>query len=167
MVCVISQFQEYLEGRGTAAFDYSDRLATVQYTATGPHTTTTSSLASGRRRSAAKPMPSRHDPEEFSEAPSKAISKRLHHNIHILQNVPAPTQQLGFTVSDHTLLFKRITSACDQFIMDGARIGSANARTLTTTQRAVLSASVACAQRTPQDVCRRSTARRRVTTEGR
>ncbi|CAH0716002.1 unnamed protein product, partial [Brenthis ino] len=25
MICVISQFQEYLEGRGTAAFDYSDR----------------------------------------------------------------------------------------------------------------------------------------------
>ncbi|CAK1588566.1 unnamed protein product [Parnassius mnemosyne] len=27
MLCVISQFQEYLEGRGTAAFDYSDRVS--------------------------------------------------------------------------------------------------------------------------------------------
>ncbi|CAH2034842.1 unnamed protein product, partial [Iphiclides podalirius] len=26
MVCVISQFQEYMHGRGTAAFDYSDRF---------------------------------------------------------------------------------------------------------------------------------------------
>ncbi|CAB3226052.1 unnamed protein product [Arctia plantaginis] len=73
MVCVISQFQEYLEGRGTAAFDYTDRLAAVQYTATAQHTTTTSSALSGRRRSAGRPMPSRCDPEEFSEAPSKAI----------------------------------------------------------------------------------------------
>ncbi|CAH0402129.1 unnamed protein product [Chilo suppressalis] len=77
MVCVISQFQEYLEGRGTTAFDYSDRLATVQYTATGQHTTTTSSLPSGRRRSAGKPLPSRHDPEEFSEVPTKAITSVL------------------------------------------------------------------------------------------
>lgn len=29
MVCVISQFQEYLEGRGTAAFDYSDRVRNI------------------------------------------------------------------------------------------------------------------------------------------
>ncbi|KAM3968911.1 uncharacterized protein ACR2FA_002056 [Aphomia sociella] len=77
MVCVISQFQEYLEGRGTAAFDYSDRLAAVQYTATAQHTTTTSSAPSGRRRSAGKPMPSRHDPEEFSEAPTKTITSVL------------------------------------------------------------------------------------------
>ncbi|XP_075990998.1 uncharacterized protein LOC142986396 isoform X3 [Anticarsia gemmatalis] len=77
MVCVISQFQEYLEGRGTAAFDYSDRLAAVQYTATAQHTTTTSSAISGRRRSAGRPMPSRCDPEEFSEAPTKAITSVL------------------------------------------------------------------------------------------
>ncbi|CAH2103984.1 unnamed protein product [Euphydryas editha] len=73
MVCVISQFQEYLAGRGTAAFDYSDRLAVVQYTATGQHTTTTSSAPSGRRRSAPRPLPSRCDPEEFSEAPTRTI----------------------------------------------------------------------------------------------
>ncbi|CAK1588569.1 unnamed protein product [Parnassius mnemosyne] len=77
MICVISQFQEYLEGRGTAAFDDSDRLAAVQYTATAQHTTTTSSAPSGRRRSAGKPMPSRCDPEEFSEAPTKAITSAL------------------------------------------------------------------------------------------
>ncbi|XP_049886255.1 uncharacterized protein LOC126380705 isoform X2 [Pectinophora gossypiella] len=76
-VCVISQFQEYLAGRGTAAFDYSDRLAAVQYTATAQHTTTTSSAPSGRRRSAGKSMPSRCDPEEFSEAPTKAITSVL------------------------------------------------------------------------------------------
>ncbi|XP_052752610.1 uncharacterized protein LOC113517253 [Galleria mellonella] len=76
MVCVISQFQEYLEGRGTAAFDYSDRV-TVQYTATAQQTTTTSSAPSGRRRSAGKPMPSRHEPEEFSEAPTKTITSVL------------------------------------------------------------------------------------------
>ncbi|XP_046976826.1 uncharacterized protein LOC124542927 isoform X1 [Vanessa cardui] len=77
MVCVISQFQEYLDGRGTAAFDYSDRLAVVQYTATAQHTTTTSSAPSGRRRSAPRPLPSRCDPEDFSEAPSRAIASVL------------------------------------------------------------------------------------------
>nr|XP_013189213.1 unnamed protein product [Amyelois transitella] len=77
MVCVISQFQEYLEGRGTAAFDYSDRMAAVQYTATAQHTTTTSSAPSGRRRSAGKPMPSRCDPDEFSEVPTKTITSVL------------------------------------------------------------------------------------------
>ncbi|CAG5039126.1 unnamed protein product [Parnassius apollo] len=83
MFCVISQFQEYLKGRGTAAFDESDRLAAVQYTATAQHTTTTSSAPSGRRRSAGKPMPS-CDPEEFSEAPrstkanTSALSKISH-----------------------------------------------------------------------------------------
>lgn len=51
------------------------QLAAVQYTATAQQTTTTSSAPSGRRRSAGKPMPSRCDPEEFSEAPTKAISK--------------------------------------------------------------------------------------------
>ncbi|XP_053624348.1 uncharacterized protein LOC128683115 isoform X1 [Plodia interpunctella] len=77
MVCVISQFQEYLDGRGTAAFDYSDRMATVQYTATAQHTTTTSSAPSGRRRSAGKPMPSRCDPDDFSEVPTKTITSVL------------------------------------------------------------------------------------------
>ncbi|XP_063374233.1 uncharacterized protein LOC134661915 [Cydia amplana] len=73
IICVISQFQEYLAGRGTAAFDFNDRqLASVQYTATAQHTTTTSS--GGRRRSAGRPMPSRCDPEEFSEAP-KSIAR--------------------------------------------------------------------------------------------
>ncbi|XP_022833096.1 uncharacterized protein LOC111361008 [Spodoptera litura] len=75
MVCVISQFQEYLDGRGTAAFENVDRN-TVQYTATAQQTTTTSSAPSGRRRSAARPMPSRCDPEEFSEAPTKIITPR-------------------------------------------------------------------------------------------
>ncbi|KAF9799216.1 hypothetical protein SFRURICE_006476, partial [Spodoptera frugiperda] len=74
MVCVISQFQEYVDGRGTAAFENVDRN-TVQYTATAQQTTTTSSAPSGRRRSAGRPMPSRCDPEEFSEAPTKVISK--------------------------------------------------------------------------------------------
>ncbi|XP_049697647.2 uncharacterized protein LOC110378121 isoform X2 [Helicoverpa armigera] len=74
MVCVISQFQEYLEGRGTAAFESVDRN-TVQYTVTAQQTTTTSSALSGRRRSAGRPMPSRCDPEEFSEAPTKIINK--------------------------------------------------------------------------------------------
>lgn len=50
-------------------------MVAVQYTATAQHTTTTSSAPSGRRRSAGKPTPSRIDPEEFSEAPTKAISK--------------------------------------------------------------------------------------------
>ncbi|PZC75200.1 hypothetical protein B5X24_HaOG206555 [Helicoverpa armigera] len=75
MVCVISQFQEYLEGRGTAAFESVDRN-TVQYTVTAQQTTTTSSALSGRRRSAGRPMPSRCDPEEFSEAPTKIIIPR-------------------------------------------------------------------------------------------
>ncbi|XP_039763735.1 uncharacterized protein LOC120636353 [Pararge aegeria] len=73
MVCVISQLQEYFEGRGTVAFDNSDRLAVVQYTAAAQHTTTTSSAPSGRRRSTARPLPSRCDPEEFSEAPTRAM----------------------------------------------------------------------------------------------
>ncbi|CAG5039129.1 unnamed protein product [Parnassius apollo] len=77
MICVISQFQEYLEGRGTAAFDNRDRLAAVQYTVTAQHTTTTSSAPSGRRRSAGKPMQSRYDPEEISQAPAQAISSAL------------------------------------------------------------------------------------------
>ncbi|XP_012548964.2 uncharacterized protein LOC105842162 [Bombyx mori] len=77
MVCVISQFQEYLEGRGTATYDYNDRMATVQYTATNQQTTTTSSAPSGRRRSAGRPTPSRCDPEEFSEAPTKTITSVL------------------------------------------------------------------------------------------
>ncbi|XP_038216536.1 uncharacterized protein LOC119835652 [Zerene cesonia] len=77
LVCVISQFQEYIDGRGTAAFDYSDRLAAVQYTATAPQTTTTSSAPSGRRRSAPRPLPSRCDPEEFSEAPTRTIPSVL------------------------------------------------------------------------------------------
>ncbi|XP_049697589.2 uncharacterized protein LOC110378121 isoform X1 [Helicoverpa armigera] len=76
MVCVISQFQEYLEGRGTAAFESVDRN-TVQYTVTAQQTTTTSSALSGRRRSAGRPMPSRCDPEEFSEAPTKIITSVL------------------------------------------------------------------------------------------
>ncbi|KPJ09167.1 hypothetical protein RR48_15308 [Papilio machaon] len=74
MLCVISQFQEYLAGRGTAAFDSNDRLASVQYTATAPLTTTTSSAPSGRRRSAGRPVPSRCDPEEYSEVPTKIAS---------------------------------------------------------------------------------------------
>ncbi|XP_050683830.1 uncharacterized protein LOC126978796 isoform X2 [Leptidea sinapis] len=77
LVCVISQFQEYIDGRGTAAFDYSDRLAAVQYTATAQQTTTTSSAPSGRRRSAPRPLPSRCDPEEFSEAPTRTITSVL------------------------------------------------------------------------------------------
>ncbi|XP_072930267.1 uncharacterized protein [Epargyreus clarus] len=77
IVCVISQFQEYLDGRGTAAFDYNDRLTTVQYTATAQHTTTTSSAPSGRRRSGGRPMPSRCDPEDVSEAPTKIITSVL------------------------------------------------------------------------------------------
>ncbi|VVC86112.1 unnamed protein product [Leptidea sinapis] len=72
LVCVISQFQEYIDGRGTAAFDYSDR-----YTATAQQTTTTSSAPSGRRRSAPRPLPSRCDPEEFSEAPTRTITSVL------------------------------------------------------------------------------------------
>ncbi|KAJ8737844.1 hypothetical protein PYW08_000439 [Mythimna loreyi] len=75
MICVISQFQEYSDGRGTAAFENVDRN-TVQYTATAQQTTTTSSAVSGRRRSAGRPMPSRCDPEEFSEAPTKIIRRR-------------------------------------------------------------------------------------------
>ncbi|XP_050560112.1 uncharacterized protein LOC118264268 isoform X2 [Spodoptera frugiperda] len=75
MICVISQFQEYVDGRGTAAFENVDRN-TVQYTATAQQTTTTSSAPSGRRRSAGRPMPSRCDPEEFSEAPTKVITPR-------------------------------------------------------------------------------------------
>ncbi|XP_068620696.1 uncharacterized protein [Battus philenor] len=77
MICVISQFQEYLDGRGTAAFDRSDRIAGVQYTATAQHTTTTSSAPSGRRRSAAKPTPSRCEPDDFSEAPTKTLTSVL------------------------------------------------------------------------------------------
>lgn len=76
MICVISQFQEYVDGRGTAAFENVDRN-TVQYTATAQQTTTTSSAPSGRRRSAGRPMPSRCDPEEFSEAPTKVITSVL------------------------------------------------------------------------------------------
>ncbi|XP_013146467.1 PREDICTED: uncharacterized protein LOC106109494 isoform X1 [Papilio polytes] len=74
MFCVISQFQEYLAGRGTAAFDTNDRLASVQYTATAQHTTTTSSAPSGRRRSAGRPAPSRCDLEEHSEVQAKNAS---------------------------------------------------------------------------------------------
>ncbi|XP_073960495.1 uncharacterized protein isoform X1 [Choristoneura fumiferana] len=73
IVCVISQFQEYCDGRGTASFDFNDRdLAAVQYTAAAQHTATTTS--GGRRRSAGRPMPSRCDPDEFSEAP-KSIAR--------------------------------------------------------------------------------------------
>lgn len=50
-------------------------MVAVQYTATAQHTMTTSSAPSGRRRSAGRPTPSRIDPEEFSEVPTKTISK--------------------------------------------------------------------------------------------
>lgn len=50
----------------------------MQYTAaTAQQTTTTSSAPSGRRRSTARPMPSRHDPEEVSEVPVRPMSKFL------------------------------------------------------------------------------------------
>ncbi|KAG7313183.1 hypothetical protein JYU34_000277 [Plutella xylostella] len=71
MVCVISQFQEYLEGRGTAAQDYSDRLASVQYMGAATHTATTSTAPGARRKSAGRPAPSRVEPDDYSEAPSK------------------------------------------------------------------------------------------------
>lgn len=57
-------------------------MVAVQYTATAQHTTTTSSAPSGRRRSAGRPTPSRIDPEEFSEAPTKVISK--YDTIHLI-----------------------------------------------------------------------------------
>ncbi|XP_048488811.1 uncharacterized protein LOC125491283 [Plutella xylostella] len=74
MVCVISQFQEYLEGRGTAAQDYSDRLASVQYMGAATHTATTSTAPGARRKSAGRPAPSRVEPDDYSEAPSKITS---------------------------------------------------------------------------------------------
>ncbi|KPI96221.1 hypothetical protein RR46_06955 [Papilio xuthus] len=94
MLCVISQFQEYLAGRGTAAFDNNDRLASVQYTATAQLTTTTSSAPSGRRRSAGRPLPSRCDPEEHSEVPTKitsALSKTS--RTHVKKHVQFPDEQ--------------------------------------------------------------------------
>ncbi|CAH2218485.1 jg26663 [Pararge aegeria aegeria] len=58
-------------------------MAVVQYTAAAQHTTTTSSAPSGRRRSTARPLPSRCDPEEFSEAPTRAMRKFIHRSINL------------------------------------------------------------------------------------
>ncbi|XP_059062996.1 uncharacterized protein LOC131855713 [Achroia grisella] len=77
ILCVISQYQEYSAGRGTAADESNDRIIAVQFIAHGQHTITTNSVASGRRRSGGRPMPSRHDPEDFSEAPGRAIASML------------------------------------------------------------------------------------------
>ncbi|KZC08292.1 hypothetical protein WN55_09196 [Dufourea novaeangliae] len=48
LLCVISQYQEYLAGHGTAADDYEYRVPAVRY-ATQPPTTTATSCLSSRR----------------------------------------------------------------------------------------------------------------------
>ncbi|XP_053971902.1 uncharacterized protein LOC128872843 isoform X2 [Hylaeus volcanicus] len=48
VLCVISQYQEYVAGRGTAADDYEYRVPAVRY-ATQPPTTTATSCLSSRR----------------------------------------------------------------------------------------------------------------------
>ncbi|XP_034184364.1 uncharacterized protein LOC117606226 isoform X5 [Osmia lignaria lignaria] len=48
LLCVISQYQEYTNGRGTAADDYEYRVPAVRY-ATHPLTTTATSCLSSRR----------------------------------------------------------------------------------------------------------------------
>ncbi|XP_029035373.1 uncharacterized protein LOC114872390 isoform X2 [Osmia bicornis bicornis] len=48
LLCVISQYQEYTNGRGTAADDYEYRVPAVRY-ATQPLTTTATSCLSSRR----------------------------------------------------------------------------------------------------------------------
>ncbi|KOC63440.1 hypothetical protein WH47_01930 [Habropoda laboriosa] len=48
VLCVISQYQEYMAGRGTAADDYEYRVPAVRY-ATQPPTTTATSCLSSRR----------------------------------------------------------------------------------------------------------------------
>ncbi|XP_014470105.1 PREDICTED: uncharacterized protein LOC106742034 [Dinoponera quadriceps] len=48
LLCVISQYQEYLAGRGTAAHDYEYRVPVVRYVTQPPTTTATSCLSSRR-----------------------------------------------------------------------------------------------------------------------
>ncbi|XP_076379741.1 uncharacterized protein LOC117221446 isoform X11 [Megalopta genalis] len=48
LLCVVSQYQEYMAGRGTAAHDYEYRVPAVRY-ATQPTTTTATSCLSSRR----------------------------------------------------------------------------------------------------------------------
>ncbi|XP_025154105.1 uncharacterized protein LOC105192637 isoform X2 [Harpegnathos saltator] len=48
LLCVISQYQEYLAGRGTAAHDYEYRVPVVKYVTQPPTTTATSCLSSRR-----------------------------------------------------------------------------------------------------------------------
>ncbi|XP_076385613.1 uncharacterized protein LOC100876698 isoform X3 [Megachile rotundata] len=48
LLCVISQYQEYMTGRGTAADDYEYRVPAVRY-ATQPPTTTATSCLSSRK----------------------------------------------------------------------------------------------------------------------
>ncbi|XP_017754411.1 PREDICTED: uncharacterized protein LOC108546704 isoform X2 [Eufriesea mexicana] len=48
LLCVISQYQEYMAGRGTAADDYEYRVPAVRYAIQPPTTTATSCLSSRR-----------------------------------------------------------------------------------------------------------------------
>ncbi|XP_012230925.1 uncharacterized protein [Linepithema humile] len=49
LLCVISQYQEYLAGRGTAAHDYEYRVPVVRYVTQPATTTATTSCLSSRR----------------------------------------------------------------------------------------------------------------------
>ncbi|XP_070168993.1 uncharacterized protein [Polyergus mexicanus] len=49
LLCVISQYQEYLAGRGTAAHDYEYRVPVVRYVTQPPTTTVTTSCLSSRK----------------------------------------------------------------------------------------------------------------------
>ncbi|KAH0948391.1 hypothetical protein HN011_001615 [Eciton burchellii] len=49
LLCVISQYQEYLDGRGTAADDYEYRVPVVRYVTQPPTTTATTSCLSSRK----------------------------------------------------------------------------------------------------------------------
>ncbi|XP_029669202.1 uncharacterized protein LOC115239036 isoform X6 [Formica exsecta] len=49
LLCVISQYQEYLAGRGTAAHDYEYRVPVVRYVTQPPTTTATTSCLSSRK----------------------------------------------------------------------------------------------------------------------
>ncbi|XP_070159343.1 uncharacterized protein [Polyergus mexicanus] len=49
LLCIISQYQEYLAGRGTAAHDYEYRVPVVRYVTQPPTTTVTTSCLSSRK----------------------------------------------------------------------------------------------------------------------
>ncbi|XP_076649468.1 uncharacterized protein LOC143357109 isoform X2 [Halictus rubicundus] len=74
LLCVISQYQEYMAGRGTAADDYEYRVPAVRY-ATQPLTTTATSCLSSRRTATNNETKTTATPTQSPTAAQNALEK--------------------------------------------------------------------------------------------